>query len=597
MYRSLKDRLKRKSVGNLLTASTITDAPRRPLQQDVVGDQSREGVDDNAQNGIANRISAAPKNNGDDVVVALMGMTGSGKSSFIKAVTGNGNVVVGNTLESETAVVSSFTCKIQGISFVLVDTPGFNDTYRSEREILNEITTWLSMTYTEGRLLNGVVYLHPISHCRVEGSSFLSLRMLMKLLDRRIGQAREQELCKSSELWGYMRSKGAQVVQIHNYVVQAKEILLEIAQKGTVVLDIQKELVDEKKEVKDTNVGKLADYELAKVQREAEQEAQHARRKAARKLAQKEAELTEKMRQQKAAQEKLEREQRQLFEEQKLQQEKLQKALQQEAKRRALEEQQKKDRLEAQMREHLHRQMEEKKQLEEENRRRERQLRLEEDRLRRSNNRARRLILLPTQLSTLERAQNFGLIQARILGIDTQSPAFNRSCDYCFGLIGFQPYKRPILAMTEDMCYTRWCVRYERTWGKTRLAKWYAPYNDEEKVKLKGEVHRLIAPRDQKYQSNFVEFRRSTKIVYRRYAGLFFCVCVDANDNELAYLEAIHFFVEVLDQFFGNVCELDLVFNFYKVYAILDEVFLAGEIEETSKQVVLTRLEHLDKLE
>jgi len=85
--------------------------------------------------------------------------------------------------------------------------------------------------------------------------------------------------------------------------------------------------------------------------------------------------------------------------------------------------------------------------------------------------------------------------------------------------------------------------------GKTRLAKWYAPYSDAEKVKLKGEVHRLIAPRDQKHQSNFVEFR-SMKIVYRRYAGLFFCACVDANDNELAYLEAIHFFVEVLDAFF-----------------------------------------------
>jgi AP-2 complex subunit sigma-1 len=50
---------------------------------------------------------------------------------------------------------------------------------------------------------------------------------------------------------------------------------------------------------------------------------------------------------------------------------------------------------------------------------------------------------------------------------------------------------------------------------------------------------------------------------------LFFCVCVDANDNELAYLEAIHFFVEVLDQFFGNVCELDLVFNFYKVSVVV----------------------------
>ncbi|KAJ1970556.1 AP-2 complex subunit sigma [Dimargaris verticillata] len=132
--------------------------------------------------------------------------------------------------------------------------------------------------------------------------------------------------------------------------------------------------------------------------------------------------------------------------------------------------------------------------------------------------------------------------------------------------------------------------------GKTRLAKWYVPYEDDEKLRFKGEVHRLVSTRDQKHQSNFVEFQ-NYKIVYRRYAGLFFCFCVDANDNELAYLEGIHFFVEVLDAFFGNVCELDLVFNFYKVYAILDEVFLAGEIQEISKAVVMTRLDHLDKLE
>ncbi|CAD6891632.1 unnamed protein product [Tilletia controversa] len=141
----------------------------------------------------------------------------------------------------------------------------------------------------------------------------------------------------------------------------------------------------------------------------------------------------------------------------------------------------------------------------------------------------------------------------------------------------------------------RWIIVQNRQ-GKSRLSKFWAPYDDDDKVRIRGEVHRLIAPRDQKYQSNFVEYRNH-KIVYRRYAGLFFCVCVDANDNELAYLEAIHLFVEILDTFFGNVCELDLVFNFYKVYAILDEVFLAGEIEETSKTVVLSRLEQLEKLE
>ena len=57
------------------------------------------------------------------------------------------------------------------------------------------------------------------------------------------------------------------------------------------------------------------------------------------------------------------------------------------------------------------------------------------------------------------------------------------------------------------------------------------------------------------------------------------------------------FLLALIDAFFQNVCELDLVFNFYKVYAILDEVFLAGEIEETSKNVVLDRLDYLEKLE
>jgi hypothetical protein len=50
-------------------------------------------------------------------------------------------------------------------------------------------------------------------------------------------------------------------------------------------------------------------------------------------------------------------------------------------------------------------------------------------------------------------------------------------------------------------------------------------------------------------------------------------------------LEAVHLFVEILDHYFNNVCELDLVFNFHKVYLILDEFILGGEILETSKKV------------
>ena len=103
------------------------------------------------------------------------------------------------------------------------------------------------------------------------------------------------------------------------------------------------------------------------------------------------------------------------------------------------------------------------------------------------------------------------------------------------------------------------------------------------------------AVRDAKH-TNFVEFR-SFKIIYRRYAGLYFCICVDVSDNNLFYLEAIHNFVEVLNDYFRNVCELDLVFNFYKVYTIVDEMFLAGELRETSQTKVLKQLMMLNSLE
>ncbi len=142
--------------------------------------------------------------------------------------------------------------------------------------------------------------------------------------------------------------------------------------------------------------------------------------------------------------------------------------------------------------------------------------------------------------------------------------------------------------------------------GKTRLSKWYVPPQssnpngtilsvEAEKSRIEAEVHRLVTSRDKKY-TNFIEFN-NYKVIYKRYAGLFFTIAVDSTDNELSYLETIHLFVELLDSYFSSVCELDIVFNFNKVYGILDEFILAGEIEETSKREILDRMKFMEKME
>ena len=95
---------------------------------------------------------------------------------------------------------------------------------------------------------------------------------------------------------------------------------------------------------------------------------------------------------------------------------------------------------------------------------------------------------------------------------------------------------------------------------------------------------------------NFLEWKEY-KIIYKRYASLYFVVCVSRETNELVTLEIIHHFVEILDRYFGNVCELDLIFNFHKAYFILDELIIAGELQETSKKTVLRLVAQQDALQ
>ncbi|XP_072033654.1 AP-1 complex subunit sigma-2 isoform X3 [Amphiura filiformis] len=131
--------------------------------------------------------------------------------------------------------------------------------------------------------------------------------------------------------------------------------------------------------------------------------------------------------------------------------------------------------------------------------------------------------------------------------------------------------------------------------GKLRLQKWYNATPDKQKKKVTRELITTVLARKPK-MCNFLEWR-DLKVVYKRYASLYFCCAIEETDNELLTLEIIHRYVELLDKYFGSVCELDIIFNFEKAYFMLDELMLGGEIQETSKKNVLKAIQAQDLLQ
>ncbi|KAK2739970.1 RNA polymerase III-inhibiting protein maf1 [Myotisia sp. PD_48] len=131
--------------------------------------------------------------------------------------------------------------------------------------------------------------------------------------------------------------------------------------------------------------------------------------------------------------------------------------------------------------------------------------------------------------------------------------------------------------------------------GKVRLAKWFTTLSPKEKAKIIKDVTQLVLSRRTR-MCNFLEYKDS-KVVYRRYASLFFIAGCSSTDNELITLEIVHRYVEQMDKYYGNVCELDIIFNFQKAYFILDELLLAGEMQESSKKNVLRCISQQDSLE
>ncbi|KAL8881648.1 MAG: hypothetical protein Q9198_001184 [Flavoplaca austrocitrina] len=187
---------------------------------------------------------------------------------------------------SGTQKVEMYTCKYSESENVqLVDTPGFDDTNRTDTEVLEENARWLTATYRSNIKLRGIIYLHPISDPRMPGAARRNLLMFTKLCginacpqislattwwektDFQDGLNREQELRNTPDFWGYMLSKGSRLERHLNDRESAMRLITSVVERGKsseVALDLQKQMVDEKKTLIQTTAGMDLEGELLK---------------------------------------------------------------------------------------------------------------------------------------------------------------------------------------------------------------------------------------------------------------------------------------------------------------------------------------------
>ncbi|OTB09449.1 hypothetical protein M426DRAFT_316001 [Hypoxylon sp. CI-4A] len=229
-----------------------------------------------------------PKWGNKDVLIAVMGMTGSGKTTFISKVTGRTDLKIGHGLTSCTQEIQVAETVLGGRVVRFVDTPGFSDTYLSDTEVLEMIADYLAAAYSKDMRLSGLIYLHPISENRVTHHATKNLEMFRKLTgnenlknviltasmwDKVSPEERERrETELQNKFWKLTLMLGAKYIRYDGSVQSAKNIALKLVGNTPFYLKLQEEMGGDHKALRDTAAGKEIMAEIAQMKEQHQKE-------------------------------------------------------------------------------------------------------------------------------------------------------------------------------------------------------------------------------------------------------------------------------------------------------------------------------------
>ncbi|CAE6452183.1 unnamed protein product [Rhizoctonia solani] len=206
-------------------------------------------------------------------IIVLFGPTGSGKTTFANVASGD-SMRVGRGLKSCTQKVEPTTMfTVDGKPVIIIDCPGFDDTYLSETEILKSLASFLTVAYSHNFKITGLLYLHKITDTRVGGTSIRHMNMFKELCGTESLKnvvyvmnmwsnpptedeiMREDELRYSDEFFGMPLAEGAQMARHNNTQASAHDIVRKLLPRPPTVPKISRELVDEGLKLEETGAG------------------------------------------------------------------------------------------------------------------------------------------------------------------------------------------------------------------------------------------------------------------------------------------------------------------------------------------------------
>jgi hypothetical protein len=171
-----------------------------------------------------------------------------------------------------------------GEKIYLVDTPGFDDDVRTDSEILREVATWLNHAHKNKLKLSGIIYLQRIADVRIGGSGIRNIKMFKKLCgddglgsvvlattfwnyfpDTQQANAREKQFMEKDNLWKPLIQQGSKVFRQDSDKSSATSIVRYLIDRARpVILDIQREMVEQELPLNSTGAGHVVSTDLEK---------------------------------------------------------------------------------------------------------------------------------------------------------------------------------------------------------------------------------------------------------------------------------------------------------------------------------------------